>query len=143
MPSPAWVSERLRLPPGAAVVWLWRLRLADDQPISVMVNYLPAGRVPGLADRGLRHESLYDELRQVYRLYPARTEDEVEAQLATDDEAALLNVPPRSPILEIRRITYLADDTPLEVSVARSRGDRYRYRATAVDWSPAARRGEP
>jgi GntR family transcriptional regulator len=143
MPSPAWVSKRLRVPLGAAVVWLWRLRLADDQPISVMVNYLPAARVPGLADRGLRHESLYDELRQVYRLYPARTEDEVEAQLATDDEAALLDVPPRSPILEIRRITYLADDTPLEVSVARSRADRYRYRATAVDWSPAARRGEP
>lgn len=140
---PGWVSERLRLPPGAAVVWLWRLRLADDQPISVMVNYLPARHVPDLSERGLSHESLYDELRHVYRLAPARTEDEVEAQLATDDEAALLDVPPQSPMLEIRRTTYLADDTPLEVSIARSRGDRYRYRATAVDWSIDTRRGTP
>lgn len=139
--SPSWVSERLGLRPGTTVVWLWRLRLADDQPISVMVNYIPANRVPDLAERGLSHESLYDELRHVYRLYPARTEDEVEAQLATDDEAALLDVPPRSPILEIRRTTFLVDGAPLEVSVARSRADRYRYRAIAVDWSPETRRG--
>lgn len=139
--GPAWVLERLGLPSSAMVVWLWRLRLADDEAISVMVNYLPSHRVPGLVEHGLTYESLYDELRQTYQLVPVRTEDEVEAQLATDDEAALLGVPPASPILEVRRTTYLADETPIEISVARSRADRYRYRAMSAEGSAGPNRG--
>jgi GntR family transcriptional regulator len=101
--------------------------------MSVMVNYLPGRRVPGLVANGLTHESLYDELRATYGLYPARAEDEVEAKLVTDDEAALLGVAPGSPLIEVCRTAYLADETPIEVSIVRSRADRYRYRATFVE----------
>ncbi|MGH2534424.1 MAG: GntR family transcriptional regulator [Thermomicrobiales bacterium] len=131
--GPDWVRERLRLTSGEPVIWLWRLRLAGDEPMSVMVNYLPGRLVPGLAERGLMHESLYDELRMNYGFVPARAEDEVEAKLVTDDEAALLGVAPGSPLIEVCRTAYLADETPIEVSVVRSRADRYRYRATFVD----------
>lgn len=130
--GPDWVRERLRLGVSETAVWLWRLRLAEDEPMSVMVNYLPARLAPGFAARGLARESLYDELRETYGLVPARAEDEVEAALATDDEAALLDVAPASAVIEVRRITYLADETPIEVAVVRSRADLYRYRATFV-----------
>jgi GntR family transcriptional regulator len=127
---PAWVQEALGLTTAERVIWLWRLRLAGGEPISIMVNYLPARLVPGLVQRGLSRESLYDELREVYRLRLAHAEDEVEAQAATDDEAVLLQVRPGSSILQVRRTTYLADGTPAEAARVRTRADRYRYRAT-------------
>jgi GntR family transcriptional regulator len=131
--GPEWVRERLNLEPDELMLWLWRLRLAGDQPMSIMINYLPARLVPGFVERGLGQESLYVELREVYGFGPARAEDEVEAKIATDDEAVLLNITPGSSILEVCRTAFLADETPCEVGLARSRADRYRYRATFFD----------
>ncbi len=133
VPPPGWVREQLALQGDATVIWIWRLRLADAVPISIMVNYVAARRVPGLIERGLTRESLYDEYREVYGLPLTRVEDEVEAQLASDDEAALLEVQPGSPILEVRRTAFFADGQAAEVAVVRSRADRYRYRAAFVD----------
>lgn len=131
--GPSWVREHLRLESGEAIIWIWRLRCAGDEPMSIMVNYLPARLAPGLVQNGLAHESLYDELRETYGFSPWRAEDEVEAKIVTDDEAALLDVAPGSPLIEVRRVAYLADGRPIEVSVVRSRADRYRYRAAFID----------
>jgi GntR family transcriptional regulator len=133
--APEWVRDRLRLASGEPVVWLWRLRLAGDEPVSIMVNYLPPRLVPGFVERGLAKESLYDELRETYHLPIVRAEDEVEAQIASDDEAALLGIRPGGPLLEVRRTTYLVDGVPAEAAVVRSRADRYRYRASFADHS--------
>lgn len=132
VPAPVWVRDRLRLEADATLLWLWRLRLADDEPISIMVNYVPTRLVPGLGEHGLTRESLYDEYREAYGLPLARVEDEVEARSAAEDEAALLGIRPGSPILEVCRTTFLADGVPAEVAVVRSRADRYRYRAAFV-----------
>jgi len=139
--GPTWVRERLRLAPGESIVWIWRLRIAGEEPMSVMVNYVPSRLTPGLVERGLEYESLYDALRETYGHTPSRAEDEVEAKLVTDDEAALLSVAPGSPLIEVRRTAYLADETPMEVSIVRSRADRYRYRTAFVDPTvPSSRR---
>ncbi len=130
--GPSWVRELLQVDAHESLIWMWRLRVAGDQPMSLMVNYLPASLAPGLESIELPHESLYDVLRELYGLVPARAEDDVEAKIVSDDEAALLEVAPGSPLIEVRRVAFLADERPLEVSIVRSRADRYRYRATFV-----------
>lgn len=137
--APSWVAERLQLAGGAKVVWVWRLRLANGEPLSIMTNYVPLALAPGLVEHGLQRESLYDELRETYQLALARSEDDVTARLASDEEAALLLVAPADAIIEVRRTTYLADGRPAEIAVVRSRADRYRYRA-AFATAPSVRR---
>jgi GntR family transcriptional regulator len=127
VPAPKRIAAMLEVG-DEPLVRLSRLRLADDEPVSVMINYLPARLVPGLAERGLRDESLYEYLEREHRLVPATAVDTVETREATEQEAELLGIPPYSPVIQVTRVSHLEDGSPLEVALATSRGDRYQYR---------------
>src|SRR5690606_5351457 len=57
--APKRIAQMLELGEGEEVVKLKRLRLANDEPISLMINYLPKRLVPDLAARIAGNESLY------------------------------------------------------------------------------------
>jgi len=124
---PSRVLHMLQLEEGP-VVRLRRLRLAGDEPVSIMVNYLPKTLVPGLTESGLRYESLYEELEKRYGLVPATSVDTVEVREADEQEAELLEIQSRTPVIFVTRVSFLEDGSPLEVALATSRGDRYQYR---------------
>lgn len=130
MEPPKRIARLLRLEEGERVVRLRRLRLANEEPMSLMVNYVTARLVPGLAENLADHESLYEALEQHYNLVAAMAEDTVETREATEYEAELLKIQPWSPVLCVTRVGYRDDDTPFEVAVVSSRGDRYQYRVT-------------
>ena len=109
---------------------LRRTRLAGDEPLSLMTNYLPSRLVPNIIKTSEMVESLYELLEQRYGLIPERAIDTVETRSATDEEAETLGVEAWSPILVVTRLSFLKDGTPLELVTAISRGDRYQYRVT-------------
>ncbi|HXJ96685.1 MAG TPA: GntR family transcriptional regulator [Terriglobia bacterium] len=125
---PARVGHELRLSPGERVFVVRRVRMALDQPITLMVNYLPESLVPDLSEKFSLGESLYKTIEEEYKLVPARAVDRVESRAATDSEAKRLRIEHWAPVLCVTRVSYLSDERPLEVAVAISRGDRYQYR---------------
>ena len=126
-PSPA-VADALQLPKHAEVIRIQRVRLAGREPISFMVNFLPAHLVPGLKEEGFAGESLYDALRTQYSLQPVSAVDTVGTRQASSEESSALRISRRAPVLTVQRISYLADGAPLELAIVASRGDRYEYR---------------
>jgi GntR family transcriptional regulator len=137
---PKRIAHELALDPETTVFVLRRLRLVSDEPLTLMVNYLPAQFVPGFAEEAARHESLYETLYQEYGLVAARAVDTVETRPATDDEAKRLKIDAWDPLLCVTRVSFLPDGRPLEVGLAISRGDRYQYR---VELHGRARTGIP
>jgi GntR family transcriptional regulator len=129
---PAWVLQALRLNPDAPepVLRIQRLRCGDDEPLSLMVDYLRMRFTPDLAEKGLEGESLYDTLEKRYGLELARAKDTVTARSASLFEARLLGITPGAPVLYVTRITYLPDGEPLDAGTVVSRADRYEYRIT-------------
>lgn len=125
---PARVAHELGLHPGERVFVVRRLRMASEEPVTLMVNYLPVRLVPDLNAKFSLGESLYKTLEEQYHLMPARAVDTVEARAATDVEAKRLKIEHWAPVLSVTRVSYLSDERPLEVAVAISRGDRYQYR---------------
>jgi GntR family transcriptional regulator len=126
-PSAA-VAEALQLPEHVEVVRIQRVRLAGREPISFMVNFLPADLVPGLKEEGFAGESLYDALRTRYSLQPATAVDTVGTRQASPEESRALRIDRKSPVITVQRMSYLTDGTPLELAIVASRGDRYEYR---------------
>jgi GntR family transcriptional regulator len=126
----AHVAEALCLKPGEEVIRVERIRLANREPISFMINYYPARLVPGLIVRKKLGESFYDLLEKEYNLVPAVAVDTVGTRPATAEEAAALKIGQRAPVLCVRRLTYLEGGTPLELANVASRGDRYQYQVT-------------
>ena len=93
------VAVGLGIRPGARVVLLERLGLADERPVSLATHYFPSLRFPGLlaALRGaggiteaLRAVGVSDYLRQTSR---------VGARLPSAQEAELLRMPRNRPVL--------------------------------------------
>jgi GntR family transcriptional regulator len=125
---PNRIARDLELGPHDTVFVLRRLRLVNDEPLTLIVNYLPSRLVPGFAAKAPQRESLYETLDKDYGLVAARAVDMVETRSATDEEAKRLRIDPWDPLLCVTRVSYLADGRPLEIGVAISRGDRYQYR---------------
>jgi DNA-binding GntR family transcriptional regulator len=103
------------------------LRLADERSIFVCDSHLPVGRFPALEDADYGAISLS-------RLFEERTGRKVEhsrqwigAATATPDVAGLLEIPARVPVLEVRRITLVTGEAPIEFVEAHFHPERYQH----------------
>ncbi len=123
--APLEIAEALGLPPGAELVRIRRLRLADDEPLALETAQLPHTRCPGLLTHDLAGRSLYEVLHTEYGIGLSRARQTIEAATPDDDERSLLHLPDGVPVLRIRRLTHAADDSPIEFVRAVYRGDRY------------------
>ncbi len=118
------VASKLGIAPGEPVVELERLRTLDGEPHVLVMTYLPAAMVPGLAGRDFSGTaSLYRALREDYGLPIVSSLRRVEAATAGGREARLLAVDPGSPLLVLRSTSYTTGRRALEHFVAFHRGD--------------------
>jgi GntR family transcriptional regulator len=121
------VAARLEIGVGERVLFVRRLRLADERPIFVCDSHLPVGRFPALKDADYGAISLSE-------LFEERTGRKVEysrqwigAATATPDVAALLEIPAGVPVLKVRRITLVTGDAPIELVEAHFHPERYQH----------------
>jgi GntR family transcriptional regulator len=141
-PRTAWTRISLRTPPPKLArilgmkarqqsIHLKRLRLVDGVPTCLMTNELPLLLAPGLAEEGLRSESLYAWLFERYGLKPAWADEEVIARAALPMERRLLGADTNI-VLMIERLSVLADGRPLEIAEIVAPAHRYRYAVRLV-----------
>ncbi len=122
-------AAALRLMPGAEVIKLARLRLAEDVPLALETAYLPFMLCPNLLLHDFATESLYAVLETEYGLRLVSAEQTIEASLAEVREAELLEMVLPAAVLRIQRLTCAANGTPVEYVLSAYRGDRYKFRS--------------
>jgi len=110
------IAAALGLRPGAPVISLLRLRLADGSPLSLERMFLDAERFPDLLDHS-PIGSLYALLHDEYGVRVATAEEQVEVVEASRQVAALLDLKPWAPVLALRRVSRRDDGTPVEASI--------------------------
>jgi len=125
-PPDANAQKFFSIPETARVYCIERLRLADGIPMVVEAIQIQVSLCPDLARFDLEHDSLYRVLEQEYSIHLVRSVEDIGAIPASARIRALLQLPRSTPILEIRRSTYAADDQPIEYACSQVRGDRYR-----------------
>lgn len=131
------VTVALDIDPGALVLEVVRVRLADGEPISLERATFPADRFPQLLDRSLSG-SLYELLQAEYGLVPGEAEERIEVVAAGTAEARLLGVPRGAALVAIARTAWDEDGVAFERSHDLFRGDRVRIvvRARSVPDTP-------
>jgi GntR family transcriptional regulator len=112
--APDRILEQLELPQGAGVVVLERLRRVEGVPVAVHRVWLPFSRAPELARRSLNGASLYAtlELEHAIRITSAR--QRITAVAASEREAAMLDVTIGAPLIFAERLTFDANNRPVE-----------------------------
>ena len=123
-PANPEVAAALLIDPGVPVFEYRRLRLLDGEPVMVertsMIESI--GRL--LLDCDLEHGSVYGQLGQRGVDF-AEAHQTIASIAAPADDAALLGIARRAPILEVRRLAFDRDGLPLETAIDRYRGDRF------------------
>jgi GntR family transcriptional regulator len=129
-------ANHLAVTAGSLVIDIVRIRLADGVPISLERVQLPAEVFPGLLELPLGG-SIYDLLDSHYGITPDEVVEHLEVVEASSDEAALLGVTVRAPLLAITRTSSTSAGVPFEFSHDLFRADR-----TCVTFRTRADRAE-
>ncbi|MBM3128767.1 MAG: GntR family transcriptional regulator [Chloroflexi bacterium] len=126
----ARLARALNLTPGAKVIVLARVRLADGMPLAIETVHLPHALCPNLLRHDFARESLYAVLEREHGYRLTRAEQTIEAALARPREAALLHLTLPAPVLVMERLTYTDQGVLIEHVHSIYRGDRYKFHST-------------
>lgn len=130
VPASTEVATALRVDNGADVVAVRRLRYADDQPIALMRNHLPAGLV-GLTDEALSTQGLYQLLRQS-GIGLSTAAQSIGARRASAAEARLLTESRGATLLTMTRTAFDSAGRPVEFGSHLYRASRYSFEMTVA-----------
>lgn len=130
IPAEADMARLLAVRPGAKVLRLHRLRLADGEPMAMETTHLPLGRFRGLRRYVSGGGSLYQVLRERFDVEMGHAEETIETALAGPHEADLLGADVGMPMLLLSRHSFDTEQRPVEWVRSVYRGDRYKFVAT-------------
>jgi len=119
-------AKVLGRPPDEPLVYLERLRLADDQPIVLDCSWLPAALARPLLRVDFARTALYHELQARCGLRPDAGWERLRPVLPTREQRQLLGLDARSPALAIERLAS-SNGTPVEWRHGLVRADRFSY----------------
>ncbi|MDF2858882.1 MAG: phosphonate metabolism transcriptional regulator PhnF [Neobacillus sp.] len=128
-PAETKIAQDLQINPNELVYIIRRIRLADGAPMALETAYIPVNLIPGLTEEN-SNQSLYQFIEKNLSLSINEASQEIEASIASSKEAASLAINAGDPILQIVRISYLANGTPFELVKSSFRADRYRFTHT-------------
>lgn len=128
VPASATVAERLEIEPRAMVSEIRRVRYLNREPISVDVSYVGEDLGNRLRNEDLATRDIFLIVENDYGVALGNADLRIESMLADVTLARLLKVTEGSPILRIERLTFTADQRPLDFEYLYYRGDAFQYR---------------
>ncbi|QTE30087.1 GntR family transcriptional regulator [Pengzhenrongella sicca] len=126
-PGAAEVTNALEIPLEAEVVTVQRLRYADGEPLSVMVNQLSLEIAPSYEE--LAELGLYAALR-TRGIEVHMAQQQIGARTATAAEARILEEKPKAALLTMERTAYDSAGRPIEHGFHVYRASRYSFSTT-------------
>lgn len=124
-------AGQLHLDPATPLVYLERIRLADDDPLAVDRAWLPAELAEPLLGVDFTHTALYDELDRVVGTRPHAGWERITPIVPSTGDRRLLQLGADDAAFFLERLGT-CDGRRIEWRNTVIRGDRYRF---VADWS--------
>ncbi len=126
IPAPEEIAQELRVPVNEELGLLVRLRLGNDEPMSVEESYVVHRFCRGYLDRhDYGQYSLRKALADDYNMIWSHAVQTIRSVNASAHLAQTLQVRARAALLQIERVTFSDADVPVEYLRTYYRGDRY------------------
>ncbi len=124
---PELMRKEMEVEKGDSVVKIKRLRLVNEEPVAILSSYLPKELVPDLTKVQFVNDSLYHTLERVYNFTLSESDEIIEAGSITSKDANQLQIKKGSPILVVKRLTFLNNSRIIEKLTALYRSDKFKY----------------
>ncbi|RPJ10086.1 MAG: GntR family transcriptional regulator [Deltaproteobacteria bacterium] len=136
VPADIQMARILDIPATGQVLKLTLLGMADQDPLVLYESYFPVPLGKRLAEEAARREregipfSTYDLYGEPSGILPGSVNQTLEAVIADDPLASLMQIRKGSAILMITSVFLAVDQRPLEFRKAMYRGDGYKFHIT-------------
>ncbi|MBV9824157.1 MAG: GntR family transcriptional regulator [Alphaproteobacteria bacterium] len=134
LPAPADAAAFFEIASGDEIWRIMRLHELDDEPLSVVISYLPVEYASVLTQAALRkplHESLWEH----FGIAQHHSDHAIRVARADEFLARTLKVGLTDPLLHVRSAVRLDDGRPIRWTHNYFREDRYQYVAEVI-WQP-------
>lgn len=121
------VAENLQIQEGEGVLYLFRRRFGDQEPVLTVETYIPLSYCAFLEDYDFENCSLYETMAKQKDTRIYRASRYVEAVEANAGDVRYLNIRRGAPIQLVHTVGYTEAGVALEYSIARYRGDMSRF----------------
>lgn len=122
------IAGQLERPDDTPLLFIERLRLADDEPLALDRSWLPMDLAAPLLTTDFEHTALYDELERLCAVRPDAGWERIAPVVPPPDERSLLAMRRTDAAFSLERLGTAAG-TPIEWRTTLIRGDRYRFTA--------------
>jgi GntR family transcriptional regulator len=119
-------KRELGLPEGGRILYIQRLRFADNEPLLVENNYFAYPEYEFLLNKDIDANSLYETMRRERGIKIASTHKTIEIVSAGKSEATLLEVKIGAPLFYVRGKVYDENERLVHIAAQYIRGDRFR-----------------
>ena len=132
MPATPKIAGYLNVQVGTEIIDIHRLRFIQGEPIQLVTTYIPLHIAPNLINTDLSNISLYEYLETEYNIKIYRGIRYIEAVLANEEEAKLLNIEECDPLIMLDSVSFTETGLAIEYYHALHRGDRSRFEVELV-----------
>jgi GntR family transcriptional regulator len=123
-----YIASKLQIDPGEEVLELVRLRTAEGEPMALEKSSLVYEHTKELFGMDMENKSLYQMIENVCGIRFVRALQTIEIGTIKAEEARLLGIDARDPVMKIERITYAENiERPVEFVRSHYRADRYKF----------------
>lgn len=124
---PSYVAEMLHTPLDQPLLFISRLRYADEKPIAINNSYLNLPEGIFINEDELRRTGSLFALLERKGIKIMESERTIEAVAANEERARLLGMPAGAPLLLVEGVVYTLNHMAVEYHQVISCGDRYKY----------------
>jgi GntR family transcriptional regulator len=128
-------AEELEIDNNDDVVILDRIYFADKEPINRTTDYLPAKYFPNINNYDFSKNSLFQVIEEEYKIKITRAVRTIEAVLADEEIAGMLELKKGFPVLLFRGVTYglvEGKEVPIESFKTYYRSDNRKFTITQI-----------
>jgi GntR family transcriptional regulator len=100
------LAGELRIEPGAKVMRIQRVQMANESPVAIMYNYIRRDLVPDIENHSGKFTRLYGFLEERYGIELDAAIDRISARTATFEEAEMLGVPVNTALVYMMRTCF-------------------------------------
>lgn len=131
VPAPPEVAQALGVALGESTTHIRRLEIVDGTPLAYFEHWLAPSIPHASFEAAGDFASLYALLRD-HGCEPWYGTETIAAEIADDQIGAVLEYPPRAPLLKLRRVSRDMERRPIEHTVYWVRADRYEYEINLI-----------
>ena len=128
----AFVAEKMQLDSSEGVYLIRKLMRANGEALAIFESYWPLKIGEVLAGYDLTTTGIFSIVEEVLGIRLGEAEGTIEAAPPTREEARLLKIPLRMPVLIKKQVIYSSDGRTVNIVRLAYRGDRYKFRVRMV-----------